>query len=101
VLATPLNMFSNILILKPRFIIVAHHSYWSTHTPQDQMYIFFKKIRYSWICFEQTFLGQGLGKLFPARESLVSDIPAGDRNMRNVFLQCSYWNMSKQKDHVL
>jgi len=30
--------------------------------------------------FDQTFLGLELGKLFPARESLVSDIPAGDGN---------------------
>jgi hypothetical protein len=27
-------------------------------------------------------------KLFPARESLVSDIPAGDRKTANLFLQC-------------
>jgi len=27
---------------------------------------------------DQTFQGLGLGQLFPARESLVSDIPAGD-----------------------
>ncbi len=27
-------------------------------------------------------------KLFPARESLVSDIPAGDGKMVNLFLQC-------------
>jgi hypothetical protein len=26
--------------------------------------------------------------LFPARESLVSDIPAGDGNVCNLFLQC-------------
>jgi len=38
-----------------------------------------KKIRDSWIYFDQTFQGLGLGKLFPARESLVSDILAGDR----------------------
>jgi len=29
--------------------------------------------------FDQTFLGLEQGTLFPARESLVSDIPAGDR----------------------
>jgi hypothetical protein len=28
-------------------------------------------------------------KLFPARESLVSDIPAGDRKIVNIFLQCT------------
>jgi len=27
----------------------------------------------------------GLGKLFPARESLISDIPAGDRNTAKPF----------------
>ncbi len=27
-------------------------------------------------------------KLFPARESLVIDIPAGDRENNNLFLQC-------------
>jgi hypothetical protein len=27
-------------------------------------------------------------KLFPARESLVSDIPAGDGKNNNLFLQC-------------
>jgi len=33
-------------------------------------------------------VGLGLGKLFPARESLVSDILAGDRNTAKPFLQC-------------
>ncbi len=28
-------------------------------------------------------------KLFPARKSLVNDIPAGDGNIGNLFLQCS------------
>jgi len=37
---------------------------------------------------DRTFLGLGLGKLFPVRESLVSDIPAGDGNPLNLFLQC-------------
>ena len=36
------------------------------------------KLRDSWIFMDQTFLGLGLGKLFPAREILVSDITAGD-----------------------
>jgi hypothetical protein len=27
--------------------------------------------------------------LFPPRESLVSDIPAGDRKTDNLFLQCT------------
>jgi hypothetical protein len=35
-----------------------------------------------------TKLSQGTIKLFPARESLVSDIPAGDGKMANHFLQC-------------
>jgi hypothetical protein len=30
----------------------------------------------------------GIIKLFPARESLASDIPAGDRKTANLFLQC-------------
>jgi len=38
--------------------------------------------------FDQTFLGLGLGKLFPARESLVSDIPAGDGKSLGLYLQC-------------
>ena len=39
----------------------------------------------SWICFDQTILGLGLDRLFPAMESLVSDIPAGDRNTATPF----------------
>ena len=39
-------------------------------------------VKDSWIFFEQTFPGLGLGKLFPARESLVGDIPAGDGKNR-------------------
>jgi hypothetical protein len=31
----------------------------------------------------------GISKLFPARVSLVSDIPAGDGKNDNLFLQCS------------
>ncbi len=30
----------------------------------------------------------GIIKLFPPRESLVSDIPAGDGNVSNLFLRC-------------
>jgi len=45
-------------------------------------------LRDSLICFEQTFLGLGLGKLFPVREILVSDILAGNGNTLNLFLQC-------------
>ena len=44
-----------------------------------------KKLRDSWFCFYQTFLGLGLGKLFPARESFVSDIPAGEGNTGKLF----------------
>ncbi len=33
----------------------------------------------------------GIIKLFPAREGLVSDIPAGDGKTANLFLQCSFW----------
>ena len=42
-------------------------------------------LRDSWIIFDQTFQGLGMGKLFPARESLVSDIPAGGGNPLNLF----------------
>ena len=53
-----------------------------------------QKLRESWIWFDQTFLGLGLGKIFPARESLVSDIPAGNGNIVKLFLQCAlYINM--------
>jgi hypothetical protein len=31
----------------------------------------------------------GIIKFFPSRESLVSDIPAGDRKIANLFLQCN------------
>jgi len=44
-----------------------------------------KNVRDYWICSDQTFLGLGLGKLFPARESFVSDIPAGDGNTAKPF----------------
>jgi len=43
--------------------------------------------------FDQTFQGLGLGKLFPARESLVSDILAGDGKSLNFLFTVS-------KDHV-
>jgi len=48
----------------------------------------------SWICYGQTFLGLGLGKLFPARESLVSDIPARDGKPLNHFY--SVWEMNTE-----
>jgi len=47
-----------------------------------------KKLRDSWIFFDQTFQGLELGRLFPARESLVSDIPAGDGKSPNLYSQC-------------
>jgi len=43
-----------------------------------------KILRDSWIIFDHTFQGLGLGTLFPARESLVSDIPAGDGKLLNL-----------------
>ena len=36
-------------------------------------------------CFDHSFLGLGLDKILPARESLVSDIPAGDGNTAKPF----------------
>jgi len=44
-----------------------------------------KNLRDSWIFLDQTFLGLELGTLFPVRESLVSDIPAGDGNIAKLF----------------
>jgi len=52
---------------------------WAIHCKQN--------LQDSWICFDQIFLGLGLGKLFLARESLVSYIPAGDGNLLNLFLR--------------
>jgi len=49
---------------------------------------FKNKLRDSWIRFDQTFQGLGLGTLFPARESLVSEIPAGEGKSLNLYLQC-------------
>ena len=48
-----------------------------------------KILRDSWIIFDQTFQGLGLGTLFPARESLVSDILAGDGKSLCIYLQCT------------
>jgi len=47
-----------------------------------------KKLWDSCIFFDQTFLGLELGTLPPARESLLSDIPAGDGNIAKLSLQC-------------
>ena len=54
-------------------------------------------LRDSWINYDQTFLGLGLGKCFPARESLVSDISTGDRKSLHLCLRCMvvgtvYWH---------
>jgi hypothetical protein len=37
----------------------------------------------------------GIIKLFPARESLVSDIPAGDGKIVNLVLQCTQYFFKK------
>ncbi len=37
---------------------------------------------------DPSLVSQNRVKLFPARESLVSDIPAGDGKIANLFLQC-------------
>ncbi len=39
-------------------------------------------------CNQPSSLWPGITKLFPARESLVSDIPAGDGKIVHLFLQC-------------
>jgi len=49
-----------------------------------------KNLLDSWTCFDQTFLRLGLGKFFPARESLASDILAGDGKTATLFLQCRH-----------
>jgi hypothetical protein len=41
-------------------------------------------------CHLPNTLWPGIIKLFPVRESLVSDIPAGDGKIINLFLQCGY-----------
>jgi hypothetical protein len=43
-------------------------------------------------------------KLFPPRESLVSDIPAGDGNIEKLFLRCIYTpqeGVEGTKGHVI
>jgi hypothetical protein len=42
----------------------------------------------------------GIIKLFPARESLVSDIPAGDGKMANLFLQCMVATRLQSKKYL-
>jgi len=46
-------------------------------------------LRDSWICFDRT--KTGLAELFSARESLVIDIPAGDRNAAKPFYSVPAW----------
>ena len=41
----------------------------------------------------QTLPGQGIVKLFPARESLVIDIPSGDSKIAKLFLQCNTYSV--------
>jgi hypothetical protein len=41
-------------------------------------------------CHKPNSRGTGIFKLFPARKSLVSDIPAGDGKNDNLFLQCTH-----------
>jgi len=52
--------------------------------PKNTVKIFTRFLHF----FHLTFPRLGLGKLFPARERLVRDIPAGDGNIANLFLQC-------------
>ncbi len=39
----------------------------------------------------------GIITIFPARESLVSDIPAGDGTIANLFLQCSIFGVQYEE----
>ena len=39
-------------------------------------------------------------KLFPPRESLVSDVPAGDGNVAKLFLQCSVMDLNRSHGPV-
>jgi len=58
------------------------------------------RLRDSWICFDQTLLGLGLGKLFPALESLVSVIPAGDGNTAKPFFTVCIIAYCTQNAHL-
>jgi len=49
---------------------------------------------------KKTLQGLGLGKLFPARESLVSDILAGDRKSLNLYLQCNFLEFGRQERDI-
>jgi hypothetical protein len=42
----------------------------------------------------------GIIKLFPARECLVSGIPAGDRKITNLFLQCAAIVVDASQEHL-
>jgi len=54
-----------------------------------------KRLQDSWIFFDQIFLGLEFGKLFPARESLVSDMPAGDRKSLNLYYSVRMQNLGQ------
>jgi hypothetical protein len=50
----------------------------------------------------QTKPGRAIINLFPARESLVGDIPAGDGKIANLFLQCKdFVKMTHRKSCIL
>ncbi len=52
----------------------------------------------AWMSFNKLSIGGNndvIYKLFPPRESLVSDIPAGDGNIKKLFLQCIHINDEK------
>ncbi len=42
-------------------------------------------------CHLPNSLWAGISILFPPRDGLVSEIPAGDENVANLFLQCILW----------
>jgi len=70
-------------------ILKSQHCYARYNYVADMKLHCTNNLRDSWICFDQTFLRLELGNLFPARESLESDIPAGDGNTaKSFFLQC-------------
>ena len=51
-----------------------------------------KKYEISGLFVDQTVVSKLVSKLFPARESLVSDIPAGDGNIAKPFFTvCTAW----------
>ncbi len=48
-----------------------------------------------------TKLSLAANNLFPARESFVSDTPAGDGKIVNLFLQCDVLHMIKDLEHEI